>query len=93
MTSDELKKSIIKYCISGCLKLSSKEDASITETLKNSDVSFTEIDKEDYPYEIPEGWIFVHLGDLASFSGGFAFKSTEYKKEGVRVIRISDFDE
>lgn len=48
---------------------------------------------EEEPWELPEGWCWCKLGDLASINGGFAFKSTDYKKDGYRVIRISDFNE
>jgi len=33
------------------------------------------------------------LDQLANINGGFAFKSTDYKETGTRIVRISDFDE
>lgn len=51
------------------------------------------ISKEEIPYEIPENWNWFKLAELSSINGGFAFKSANYKEEGARVIRISDFDE
>lgn len=37
----------------------------------------------------------IELKNIANINGGYAFKSVNYKKDGtgVRVIRISDFDE
>ena len=35
----------------------------------------------------------VRLGEIAAINGGFAFKSGNYTSKGVRVIRISDFNE
>lgn len=35
----------------------------------------------------------VNLEKVSNINGGYAFKSSEYVKEGIRVIRISDFDE
>ena len=35
----------------------------------------------------------MRLGNISNINGGFAFKSTKYVPNGVRVIRISDFDE
>lgn len=35
----------------------------------------------------------INLGRISNINGGYAFKSAEYTKEGIRVIRISDFDE
>lgn len=33
------------------------------------------------------------LDNISTINGGYAFKSSEYVNEGIRVIRISDFDE
>jgi type I restriction enzyme S subunit len=35
-------------------------------------------------------WKTVKLGDVCKVKGGFAFKSTAYKKEGVPLVRISN---
>jgi len=51
------------------------------------------IKTEEVPYELPQGWKWVRLGTVAEVNGGFAFKSSKYSNDGVRVIRISDFDE
>lgn len=48
---------------------------------------------QEMPYELPHGWEWVRLGDIANINGGFAFKSSKYTSDGIRVIRISDFDE
>lgn len=44
-------------------------------------------------FEIPNGWTWNRLSELAEINGGFAFKSTDYTGKGTRVVRISDFDE
>ena len=51
------------------------------------------ITPEEVPYHLPEGWEWVRLGDVTKINGGFAFKSSKYSNDGVRVVRISDFDE
>jgi type I restriction enzyme S subunit len=45
------------------------------------------------PFKIPEEWTWTQLCQLAEVNGGFAFKSTAYSDDGMRVVRISDFDE
>ena len=51
------------------------------------------ITDEEKPFEIPEGWEWVRLGNVSRINGGYSFKSTEYTEKGIRVIRISDFNE
>lgn len=51
------------------------------------------IKPEVVTHVLPEGWDWVRLEGISEINGGFAFKSTEYVNNGVRVIRISDFDE
>ena len=40
--------------------------------------------------QLPKDWKKVKLGEVCKLKNGFAFKSTEYKNEGIAVIRISD---
>ncbi len=51
------------------------------------------IKPEEIPFEIPSTWVWCRLGEICEVNGGYAFKSTDYLKEGYRVIRISDFDQ
>ncbi|MCV2893341.1 restriction endonuclease subunit S [Lentibacter sp. XHP0401] len=39
---------------------------------------------------VPEGWSKASLGDVVNYKKGFAFDSSDYSENGVRVIRISD---
>lgn len=52
-----------------------------------------EITEAEQPFELPLGWEWTKLGVISEINGGFAFKSSKYIDDGVRVIRISDFDE
>jgi type I restriction enzyme, S subunit len=45
------------------------------------------------PEILPSNWSWVKLGDVCKVKGGFAFKSKDYKKEGVPLVRISNIDE
>jgi len=40
--------------------------------------------------EIPESWEVNNIGNVAKVQGGYAFKSSDYKKEGIRIFRISN---
>ena len=48
---------------------------------------------EDLPFKIPENWTWVRMKNVSNLIGGYAFKSSKFSKKGIRVIRISDFDE
>jgi type I restriction enzyme S subunit len=48
------------------------------------------IENENNKHELPKDWKWVKLGEVCKLKNGFAFKSTEYKNQGIPVIRISD---
>ena len=52
-----------------------------------SDLEQTEIEA---PYELPEGWKWCRLGDVAKYINGRAFKPEEWEKEGKPIIRIQN---
>ena len=106
---ERLKKSILQEAISGRLvpqdpndepasvllaKIrKEKEELVKAGKLKKKDLIETPITEDEIPFEIPESWEWVRLGDISKLLGGFAFKSYEYTSEGSRVIRISDISE
>ena len=47
---------------------------------------------DQLPFEIPESWTWIRLSNYCYLNGGYAFKSSNFSNEGIRVIRISDFD-
>ena len=49
---------------------------------------------DEIPFELPNGWEWCRLGEVALLTGGYAFSSESLKSpQGIRVIRISDFNE
>ncbi|UFX82622.1 restriction endonuclease subunit S [Candidatus Absconditicoccus praedator] len=42
---------------------------------------------------LPEGWEIKKLGDIATFTNGFAFKSSLFKDEGKPILRIANIKE
>ena len=105
---EDMKKSILQYAIQGKLveqrpeegtgeelyrQIQAEKQRLIKEGKIKKEKPLAEITEDEFPFDIPESWKWVRLGDLANINGGFAFKSTNYTFEGVRVIRISDFNE
>ena len=49
---------------------------------------------DEIPFELPNGWEWCRLGEVALVTGGYAFSSESLKSpQGIRVVRISDFNE
>lgn len=108
MKAQDLKNSILQLAIQGKLvpqdasdesaevlyaKIQAEKQKLIKEGKIKKDKPLPPITDDEIPFAIPSTWKWVRLGDIAIINGGFAFKSTQYKDLGIRVIRISDFDE
>ena len=58
---------------------------------KNTVVELVETTTEiEAPYELPEGWKWCRLGDVAEYINGRAFKPEEWESEGKPIIRIQN---
>ena len=42
---------------------------------------------------LPAGWEWKRLGDVCNIQGGFAFKSGDYKEDGIPLLRISNISD
>lgn len=101
MTPQELKNSILQLAFEGKLVFNSKENSeSLIKEISQFKVKkriktkkYESINFVKKPFELPENWRWVYLSDIASINGGYAFKSVDYKDDGVRIVRISDFNE
>ncbi|MDM8109059.1 restriction endonuclease subunit S [Phascolarctobacterium faecium] len=108
MTPQELKNSILQLAIQGKLVPQHAEEGTAEELYnqiqaeKQKLIKAGKIKKEkplpaitddEKPFEIPDSWKWVRLGSISLINGGYAFKSENFKQNGVRVIRISDFNE
>lgn len=51
-----------------------------------------EISEEEKPFELPAGWEWARINDIASFTNGYAFKSSEFQDSGVGIVKIGDID-
>lgn len=53
--------------------------------------SLLSIQKNQIPYNLPEGWECVRLGDICCFLGGYAFKSNSYvETSNNQVVRLGN---
>jgi type I restriction enzyme, S subunit len=71
-------------------KIRAQKDRLIAEGKIKQDKPLAEIADDEKPFELPQGWEWVRLGDVQSFTNGFAFKSTSFADEGVGVVRIGN---
>lgn len=76
-------------------KIKKEKAKLIREGKIKKEKTLLEITEDEIPFDIPESWCWCRFGDISTFNGGYAFKSENYvtKENGVRVLRISDFDE
>jgi type I restriction enzyme, S subunit len=108
MNGQDLKNSILQFAIQGKLveqreaegtakelleKIEEEKELLIKEGKIKKEKKLPDITEEEILFGIPENWGWVRLENLANINGGYAFKSTNYTQQGVRVIRISDFNE
>ena len=58
------------------------------------DTAFFDKDGKEVPFDIegalPKGWKRISFEDSAKFINGFAFKPTDWKKEGIPIIKIAE---
>ena len=96
----KLRELILQLAVQGKLVAQDENDEPATALLekirlirKNKIIkskSTLPIKVSDMPFEIPNGWQWVRLGDIQNFVNGYAFKSQQYKQSGIGIIRIGD---
>jgi len=45
---------------------------------------------EEIPFDLPDGWVWCRLGELAKISSGKGFTKAEYSKIGVKLFQIAN---
>ena len=108
MTSEQLKNSILQFAVQGKLvpqnphdepasellkKIKAEKERLIKEKVIKKDKPLFPIKEEEKPFEIPESWEWVRLGELSTLiskgttpTGG----KSEYKESGIGFVRAEN---
>lgn len=108
MTPQELKNSILQLAIQGKLVEQRPEEGTAQELFAQiqaekqrlieagkikKEKPLPEIAEDEKPFEIPEGWMWVHLGEVVTVLGGKripAGRQLTTENTGYKYIRVSD---
>ena len=85
----QTKSKILDLAIHGKLVPQDPNDEPAIELLKRIHPDFTPCDNGHYR-NLPIGWAMCKLSDLCRIENGFAFSSTDYKPQGIPLVRISN---
>lgn len=101
-----LEKSILQYAMQGKLvgqdstdepvsklieRIKLKKEELIKNRIIKKEKDLPEITEEEIPFDIPESWEWVRLGEISTILNGFAFKSGTYvEKSKNQLIRLGN---
>ena len=90
--SKDLEKSILQFAMEGKLVEHKKEEGTGRELLAAITKSnYQEIPSEDYPFEIPDNWVWCRLGDISSSNIGLTYSPSDVVESGgTLVLRSSN---
>ncbi len=102
----KLRKSILQQAVQGKLTQRDSADEPASELLKliraekdylvakgkiKKEKPLPEITEDEIPFEIPDNWVWVRLGDIVRYQGGYAYKSETYVKQSSnQVVRLGN---
>lgn len=102
MTPQELKNSILQLAVQGKLVEQRAEEGTAEELYKKilaekqkltaekkikKEKSLPEITAEEIPFDIPESWKWVRLGELLRVISGVSYKKGDVTGKGIRILR------
>ena len=87
------KSKILDLAIHGKLVPQDPNDEPAIELLKRINPKFTPCDNAHDTNQLPDSWCWSTLGDVCSFISGYSYSSSEYKKAGIPLVRISDIND
>ena len=102
MTPQELRASILQLAIQGklveqCpeegtgedlfLQIQAEKQALINAGKIKKEKPLPEITEDEIPFDIPESWRWIKLGELVRVIGGVSYKKGDVSKSGIRILR------
>jgi len=103
---DALEQTILQLAVRGLLvpqdpadeparellqQIRAEKDRLIAEGKIKKDKPLPAISDEEKPFDLPEGWEWVRLGDVSNVLSGNAFASEDFSTEsGIRAIKITN---
>jgi restriction endonuclease S subunit len=45
------------------------------------------ITEDEIRFDLPKGWVWCRLGEISKLQNGYAFQSSKYQSEGIRLVR------
>ena len=108
MNTKQLKQKILSLAISGQLvpqdptdepasellkRIAAEKTANVPKGKKQKITKDTSHYQQYPPFELPKGWVWCKLGEVCDVENGYAFKSQDYKENGIPLIRISNIQE
>ena len=89
----QTKSKILDLAIHGKLVPQDPNDEPAIELLSRINPKFTPCDNAHDTNQLPDSWCWSTLGDVCSFISGYSYSSSEYKKAGIPLVRISDIND
>lgn len=106
MTGQDLKNSILQLAIQGKLvpqnpddepasvlleRIKAEKKKLIEEKKIKKEKPLAKITENEKPFEIPDSWVWVRLGEIVSFIGGYAYKSQKFVQDSTyQVLRLGN---
>ncbi len=89
---EDMKKSILQYAIQGKLVEQRPEDGTAEDLYRRIKTGnkVKEIDPEECPFDIPDNWKWVRMGEIGDTNIGLTYKPTDKSDQGVIVLRSSN---
>ena len=92
---DDMKRSILQLAIQGKLVNQQIDEGTgkelLQEILNDYPYRSTEINKEEFPFDLPENWCWVRLEDIATLYNGRAYKKPEMLTKGkYPLLRVGN---